>query len=174
LRCPPTTSLGRWFDAAAALLGVRDETRYEGQAAMELEGLAARYGTVPPLTGGWRIAGGVLELAPLLPALLDCDDPAYGAALFHATLAAALADWAAAAVDGENGPKIALGGGCAMNAIIAVALRRHLVARGIDLLEAQRVPPNDGGLALGQAWVARRLVATGCRGENRASGSNGA
>jgi hydrogenase maturation protein HypF len=174
LRCPPTTSLGRWFDAAAALLGVRDETRYEGQAAMELEGLAARYGTVPPLTGGWRIAGGVLELAPLLPALLDCDDPAYGAALFHATLAAALADWAAAAVDGENGPKIALGGGCAMNAIIAVALRRHLVARGIDLLEAQRVPPNDGGLALGQAWVARRLVATGCRGENRASGSHGA
>ena len=169
LHCPPTTSLGRWFDAAAALLGVRDQTRYEGQAAMELEGLAARHGPVPPLADGWRIDHGVLDLAPLLPALLDCDDPAFGAALFHATLAAALADWAAAAVDGENDRKIALGGGCAMNALVAASLRRHLAGRGIDLLEAQRAPPNDGGLALGQAWVARRLVVAGCRGENRVS-----
>jgi len=160
LRCPATTSLGRWFDVAAALLGLRDETRYEGQAAMELEGLAAGYGPLPPLADGWRIAGGTLDLAPLLPALLDCPDPAQGAALFHATLAAALADWAAAAVNGGNDGKIALGGGCAMNALLVDALRGHLAGRGIALLEAQRAPPNDGGLALGQARVAREWMRT--------------
>lgn len=171
LRCPPTTSLGRWFDAAAGLLGVRDLMQYEGQAAMELEGLAARHGPVEPLAGGYALLekGTVLDFSPLLPTLMGCkEDAAYGAALFHATVAAGLAAWVIAAtaetvatpaVNPEKGQKIAIGGGCAMNAVLMTALRKHLEAVGITPLEARQAPPNDGGLALGQAWVARRQSA---------------
>jgi hydrogenase maturation protein HypF len=157
LRCPPTSSLGRWFDAAAGLLGVRDVSRYEGQAAMELEGRAAAHGPVEPLAGGWRIAGDILDFSPLLLALLDCRDAGQGAALFHATIAAGLAEWAMFAVDREKLAKMAVGGGCAANAILLDALRRRLTAAGIEVLEARAVPAGDGGLALGQAWVARRM-----------------
>ena len=155
LHCPPTSSLGRWFDAAAGLLGVRADSRFEGQAAMELEGLAAACGPVAALADGYVIRDGNLDLSPLLPVLLDIDDPARGAALFHATVAAALGDWAALAVDRGKEAKIAVGGGCALNAILMAALRQDLEARGVGLLEARLAPPNDGGLALGQAWVAR-------------------
>ena len=157
LRCPPTSSLGRWFDAAAGILGMRAASCYEGQAAMELEGLATAYGPVAPLADGWCMRDGVLDFSPLVPALLDCDDMAYGAALFHTTLAAGLAEWTLAAVDREKVAKIAVGGGCAMNAVLMSALRRHLEAAGVTLLEARQAPPNDGGLALGQGWVARRM-----------------
>lgn len=157
LRCPPTSSLGRWFDAAAGLLGVRDVSHYEGQAAMELEGRAAAHGPVEPLAAGWWIAGGVLDFSPLLPALLDCTDAGQGAALFHATVAAGLAEWAMLAVDREKLAKMAVGGGCAANAILLDALRRHLTAAGIEVLEARAVPAGDGGLGLGQAWIARQM-----------------
>jgi hydrogenase maturation protein HypF len=137
---------------------MRAESRYEGQAAMELEGLAAACGPVAALPGGWNIRYGVLDFSPLVPALLECDDASYGAALFHATLAAGLAEWALVAVDGQKGAKIAVGGGCAMNAVLMSALRGHLDEAGATLLEARQAPPNDGGLALGQGWVARRMV----------------
>lgn len=159
LRCPPTTSLGRWFDAAAGLLGRRDQMQFEGQAAMELEGLAARHGPVAPLPDGYvlREQGRVLDLSPLLPALLASqNDAARGAALFHATLAAGLGAFVVAALERTGGKRVAVGGGCAMNAVLMAGLRRHLLAAGVDLLEARLAPPNDGGLALGQAWVARR------------------
>jgi len=155
LRCPPTSSLGRWFDAAAGILGRRAEARYEGQVAMELEGLAAAHGPVSPLVGGFVLRNGVLDFSPLLPVLLDCDDVSRGAALFHATLAAGLAEWALAAVDREKVAKIAVGGGCAMNAVLMSMLRRRLEGTGVALFEARQAPPNDGGLALGQGWVAR-------------------
>jgi len=176
LRCPPTTSLGRWFDAAAGLLGVRDLMHFEGQAAMELEGLATKYGPVEPLPGGYALLedGKVLDFSPMLSALMGCkDDAAHGAALFHATVAAGLAEWAILTVNRGKEPKmksakIAIGGGCAMNAVLMTALRSHFDAAGIDLLEAHHAPPNDGGLALGQAWVARRIALA----DPQASGEN--
>ncbi|MGE5490414.1 MAG: carbamoyltransferase HypF [Actinomycetota bacterium] len=155
--CPATSSLGRLFDAAAGLLGLRAEARYEGQAAMELEGLAAVHGPVPALEKGAMQTDGVLDFAPLLSFLADCESMTFGAALFHATVAAELADWVAWAAEKTGIRMVACGGGCAMNAVLMTALRGHLEERGIRLLEARRAPPNDGGLALGQGWVARRM-----------------
>ncbi len=157
LRCPPTSSLGRVFDAAAGLLGLRAEARYEGQAAMELEGLAAGHGPAEPLTDGVIRTADRLDFAPLLSFLADCDDAAHGAAVFHATVARGLADWVSAAAQASGLTTVACGGGCAMNAVLMTALRGHLEDAGLKLLEARRAPPNDGGLALGQAWVARQL-----------------
>ena len=155
INCPPTSSLGRLFDAAAGLLGLRAEARYEGQAAMELEGLAAAHGAVTPMPGGMLMGDGIADFTPLLSRLADCTEVPYGAALFHATVAEGLAAWANVAVNREKVDKIVVGGGCAMNAILMSALRQYFEARGVMLFEARLAPPNDGGLALGQGWVAR-------------------
>jgi len=161
VNCPRTSSAGRCFDAAAGLLGVRATMAFEGQAAMLLEGLAAdyasRHGMPPPLAEGWRIKAGELDLRPLLAHLAEegeGGDPARGAARFHATLAAALAAWVVEAAGATGLTTVAAAGGCLLNQVLTQALRQHLAAAGLTLLEARRAPPNDGGLALGQAWVA--------------------
>jgi len=153
LRCPRTTSMGRWFDAVAGLLGVKEVMRFEGQAAMLLEGLAAAHGPVAPWGKGWRLDGHTLDLLPLIGRLLDVDDPAFGAALFHATLAAALADWASAAASSAGSTDVVLSGGCFMNRVLAADVERRLRASGLAVFEACELPPNDGGIAAGQAWV---------------------
>jgi len=163
VNCPATSSLGRLFDAAAGLLGICGESRYEGEAAMVLEGLAAGHGPVPPWADGYRIdPSGQLDFLPLLSALADsaptAQAAAQGAALFHATVAAGLAAWAAAVGEARGLKQLALSGGCAMNRVLATALTAHLTTRGITLLQARQAPPNDGGLALGQALVARRTM----------------
>jgi len=159
INCPPTSSLGRIFDAAAALLGVRAVAAYEGQAAMLLEGLAESVWSsmhTKPMAGGWRIApGNRLDLLPLLALLADAPDPALAAARFHATLAEALAEWVIFTARDHGIATIALGGGCFLNAILARELVARLEAAGLQTLAARQLPPNDGGLALGQAWVAR-------------------
>jgi hydrogenase maturation protein HypF len=160
--CPPTSSCGRWFDAAAGLLRIRPVMAFEGQAAMLLEGLAAgwneAHGAVAPLADGWKIdTDDTLSLIPLMAALADIGeggDPAHAAALFHATLAAALVEWLSVAAEREKIDTIALGGGCFLNRVLAQDVRRCLVAAGLKVLEARQVPPNDGGLSLGQAWIA--------------------
>ncbi|HUK03898.1 MAG TPA: carbamoyltransferase HypF [Burkholderiales bacterium] len=157
-QCPPTSSAGRWFDAAAGLLGVRETSAFEGQAPMLLEGLAEQHGAVAPLQGAWRIDGGNLDPLALLAHLAECDDAARGAALFHATLAAALADWAVRAARAEAISTVALGGGCFANRLLSGALRDRLAAAGLTVLEARQAPPNDGGLALGQAAAAAALA----------------
>ena len=159
---PVTTSAGRWFDAAAALLGVREVTAFEGQAAMQLEALAAGFGTVAPDRSLWRIGpDGTLDLLPLAARLADTQDAASGAALFHATLIAALAEWVLAAAAREGLATVALGGGCFVNAILSQGLRQALAGGGLTVLEAREAPANDGGIALGQAWVALRRLGSG-------------
>jgi len=152
VNCPSSSSLGRWFDAAAGLLGVRRTMAYEGQAAMLLEGMAERYGEMLPLDRGWTVSAGRLDLTPLLAALADETNPGRGAAVFHATLAAALADWVRGFAG--DGAKILGAGGCFMNQVLVRGLRSRLATHGLTLVEAMRLPPNDGGLSLGQAWVA--------------------
>jgi hydrogenase maturation protein HypF len=159
---PPTSSMGRWFDAAAGLLGVADRNAFEGQAAMLLEGLAHRHGPIEPCEAAWSIGPGLgeLDLAPLLERLADEPDAARGAALFHATLAEALSNWVIAAARERGLADVALGGGCLLNRVLADALNARLRRAGLRVLEAAQAPPNDGGLALGQAWAAMQQLRT--------------
>ncbi len=157
--CPPTSSLGRIFDAAAALLGVRALSAFEGQAAMLLEGLAERHGAAAPPAGGWSLGpDGSLDLLPLLAALADAEDRGQAAAQFHAAVAAALADWVIGAARGQDLATVALSGGCFVNDLLTRALLSRLESAGLRVLTARQLPPNDGGLSLGQAWVARQTL----------------
>ncbi len=164
LNCPATSSAGRLFDAVAGLLGVLDIQSYEGQAAMLLEGLAERHGPVAPLAGGYILGDdGMLDFHPLLSAMTDCRDAALGASLFHATLAEGLAQWVTVAAERYEITTVALGGGCFLNGVLSQALAQRLALRGLIVLAARQSPTNDGGIALGQAWVALNQLAQGTR-----------
>ena len=155
LHAPPTTSAGRCFDAAAGLLGIQPVAAFEGQAAMRLEGLAERHGEAAPLADGWRLVDDrVLDLRRLFAYLADAHDPQMAAAVFHATLAQGLAEWAIAAARSTGVGRVALGGGCWLNRVLSLAVEHRLRAAGLQVWQAREWPPNDGALSLGQAWVA--------------------
>jgi hydrogenase maturation protein HypF len=151
-----TPSMSCYVNAAAGLLGVCSSQDFEGQAAMLLEGLAEQHGEVAAIDGGWRIENGCLNLLPLFAVLADEKNAGRGAALFHATLVAALAEWVAALA--PNARSIVASGACFLDLVLARGLRASLNARGVQLIEARRMPPNDGGLALGQAWLALQYL----------------
>jgi hydrogenase maturation protein HypF len=156
---PLTTSLGRVFDAASALAGVRLVQHYEGQAAMELEALVVR----PRVGAGlWRIVEGCLVLRPLFAALIaenlrGCE----AAELFHGTLIAALDAWIAESAAAQGLTQIALGGGCLMNCVLADGLAAALRARGLAVFLPRAAPANDAGVSLGQAAFAHALSRSG-------------
>jgi hydrogenase maturation protein HypF len=154
---PVTSSAGRLFDAVAGLLGTSAVQDYEGQAAMELE---ARVRRVRIARAGWTIDDdGVVSLLPLLELLaspgLDATD---GAELFHGTFAAAMVDLVARTAQARGLGAVALGGGCFLNRILTEQIAAGLLAVGIQPLTARAVPPNDGGLSLGQAWIAAGIL----------------
>ena len=160
LNTPLASSMGRLFDAAVAVLGVRTTSQYEGQAAMELEALA---GTRPatPLPFAVRPGpDGIAELdpLPLLVALGEArargGDPAELAAVFHESVAAAAAQLAARAAGEAGLDVVALGGGCFQNARLLSSLKRRLRRRGLQVLVPRRLSPNDGAVSYGQAAVA--------------------
>jgi hydrogenase maturation protein HypF len=158
VHCPPTSSVGRLFDAVASLTGVRHRCSFEGQAAMELE-FAARdahdrgeYRWDPDATGlriDWEpMARDIIaDLASGVPAPVV-------AARFHNTLAGMIA--AVAVRTGER--RVALTGGCFQNRILCETAIRRLKEAGFSVYWHQRVPPNDGGISLGQALAARDSV----------------
>jgi hydrogenase maturation protein HypF len=150
-----TTSLGRLFDAVAALLGVREVQDYEGQAAMELEALVDG---PEVLDGGWKLEDGVLSFAPLLNHIARFrPDARLGASLFHGTLIDGLAALAADGASRTGTATVVLGGGCMMNRVLAEGLTAALAVLGHKPLMARRLPPNDGGLSYGQVALARQL-----------------
>lgn len=147
-----TSAAGRWFDAAAGLLGICHRARYEGEAPMLLESLVKHCRTLPD---GFDLKDGVLDFRPLLSALLDIDDPQLGAELVHGTFLDGLAAWVIAAARQSGVKTVALSGGCFLNGHLFVQLPDRLRDAGLTVLLPRQVPPNDGGLSLGQAWVAR-------------------
>ncbi len=169
--CVPTSSMGRLFDAVSSLLGLRHDATYEAEAAMELQWAAEAAMARGPGTS-WRYgfsltqsATGIeLEPAPVLRALLA--DLRAGVAVdaiaagFHTAVAVAVGD-AASAVRARTGLEtVALSGGVFQNTLLAGLARRELESRRFTVLTHRHVPPNDGGLALGQAVVAAARAAT--------------
>ena len=153
-KAPMTTSLGRLFDAVSALLGFPQRQDFEGQAAMRLEALALEPRSMP---GGFILRDGVVDFSGLLAHLIDARPSVEeGAALLHGTLIAGIGEWIAAAA--RPGEKIALSGGCMMNRVLAEGLAETLRAKGFRPLLARKIPPNDGGLSLGQAALARAAL----------------
>jgi hydrogenase maturation protein HypF len=162
LNCPRTSSMGRVFDAAAGLLGLCRKMEFEAQAAIALEQAAMRHinahGWPPALQHGWRItADGQLDLLPLLAHLADERNAEYGAAMFHATLVAALVDWVRQTSLQTGIATIACGGGCFFNKLLTTGLCEQFDGIGLTMLSAQTVLPGDTAIALGQAWVAAGL-----------------
>lgn len=153
INTPLTSSCGRLFDAVSSLLGVNNISQYEGQAAMQLESLV----TNPEiLSKGWQIEGGCFSMLPTLAHLLDVD-PVRGANLFHGTLIAGIVEWVLAAAERMSIDVILLSGGCFLNKVLAEGLIKMLTQNGLKPILSQQVPPNDGGISLGQAWIAGRI-----------------
>lgn len=166
IQSPLTSSVGRLFDAFAALTGVRQVMTYEGQAAAELEALAEREresADAPALPFALRERRGLLEIdwQPALEAALQRRAAGAGASAiahaFHAGLAATIT-----AVARRSGlARVTLSGGCFQNALLTERTVAALTAAGLEPLWHERVPPNDGGLALGQAlWSCWQMRAT--------------
>jgi hydrogenase maturation protein HypF len=158
VNAPLTSSAGRLFDAAAAILDVRDEISYEGQAAIELEQLAdpaetgAYHASIEPsepfrANGADLIAAAVEDLAAGVPRQVI-------AARFHHGLAALIQDGCVLSRERHGLSTVALSGGVFQNLFLLREAITRLEAQGFTVLTHSRVPCNDGGISLGQAVVA--------------------
>jgi hydrogenase maturation protein HypF len=158
VNAPVTSSAGRLFDAVAALLGVRDAINYEGQAAVELEQLAdpAEQGAYPAaITGGnpLRVAGADLVRAAAED-LLTGVPPRVIAARLHNGVAAMISRACLLLRERSGLGTVALSGGVFQNLLLLNGVVQLLEHDGFRVLVHARVPPNDGGISLGQAAVA--------------------
>jgi hydrogenase maturation protein HypF len=159
---PVTTSAGRLFDAVAALLGIRSVCSFEGQAAMMVEfraerGVDDRYEFA--LSGGEPL---VLDWEPLFREIMRDRDAGVPAgvicARFHNTLAETILEVAKR----TGASRVALTGGVFQNRYLTERAFRRLEEEGFRPFTHQRVPPNDGGIALGQVLVAAARIDKGC------------
>jgi hydrogenase maturation protein HypF len=164
LNTPPTSSLGRLFDAVAALLGLRTEVVYEGQAAIELETFAQpdRQSYPFALRGESPV---LLDVLPTFRALVS--DLQKGVSLqrvagrFHTTIAELLLAGCLRAREQSGLHIVALSGGVFQNRLLLELVIARLQARGFQVYTNRQVPPNDGGLSLGQAAIAAARLRAG-------------
>jgi hydrogenase maturation protein HypF len=158
LNSPLTSSMGRLFDAAAALIGVRCDAIYEGQPAIELEAIAD-----PSEAGAYRFdligaAPVVIDPEPVVRDLLD--DLAAGAhpsvmsARFHRAVVDVSVRVARDACAETGTRHVACSGGVFMNRLLLSGVGRGVEDAGLDLLAHRELPVNDGGISYGQAVVA--------------------
>ena len=151
INSPLTSSAGRMFDAVASLIGLRQRIGFEGQAAMQLEFIADR--TVAdgyPFSVDRTNGTAVIDPAEMMRAILrDREENVPNSAIasrFHNTMAEIMV--AIAKLAGEE--KIALSGGCFQNKLLTELAVTRLRSEGFKVYWHQRIPPNDGGIALGQ------------------------
>lgn len=180
INSPRTSSMGRLFDAAAAILGTCDKATYEGEPAIELEAAAWRAFSSESACSTGNMASfsvtessrpddcHVLNSRPLFEALLEgirTGVPAGKLALdFHVTIARASARIASEICVREDLDTVALSGGVFMNRLLLQLLTHELKDAGLAVLAPHAVPVNDGCIAYGQAAIARvRLAQTASR-----------
>jgi hydrogenase maturation protein HypF len=158
LNAPPTSSLGRLFDGIAALLDIRYHASFEGQAAMALEMSAD-----PAAVGGYEIEWSLDDIRQIRPApiirgvvrdRLAGVAPAAISGKFHNTLIRLFTELCTEIRRATGLGRVVMSGGAFQNAILLEGLTRALAREGFTVSNHARVPPNDGGLAIGQAMVA--------------------
>jgi hydrogenase maturation protein HypF len=154
LNSPPTSSTGRLFDAVSSIIGVRHEVNYEGQAAIELEAMAD-----PSESGVYTFGvGEAIDASPLIRAavkdLRSGVRPAIIAARFHNGVAAMICDVCCRMRERHGLGQVALSGGVFQNVTLLDKTLPLLREAGFEVLTHRLAPPNDGGIALGQAMVA--------------------
>ncbi|MEU9303616.1 carbamoyltransferase HypF [Streptomyces sp. NPDC048269] len=173
LNCAATSSMGRLFDAVSSLTGVCHRSGYEAQAAIELEsaaltasaapaGPAYAFGLREPVDGAAHPV--TADPAPVLAAVVADVRAGVPAALiarrFHAAVAALVGTLCGLARERHGLDTVALSGGVYANTLLSSECARTLRERGFTVLRHTRVPPNDGGLSLGQLMVAAAVHAT--------------
>ncbi|HEX9107762.1 MAG TPA: hypothetical protein VF832_11050, partial [Longimicrobiales bacterium] len=159
INAPDTSSCGRLFDGVSALLGVCTRAAYEGEPAVRLEAVADPATTSSYPFGIERMEGvRVIDPAPAFAALWQDSQRALPLPAIAAAFHNGIAEVTAAVCDEvrvETGiERVCLSGGCFQNALLTDRLQQRLRARGFSVYTQRIVPPNDGGLALGQAAVA--------------------
>ncbi|HTI74579.1 MAG TPA: carbamoyltransferase HypF [Mycobacterium sp.] len=159
--CVPTTSMGRLFDAVASLLAVRHHIDYEGQAAIELEALAeSAAGTGAIVLRLTVDAEGIIDPAPMIAMMVDAlragADTAVLALAFHHAVAVAVRD--VVCLVAQDTRTVGLTGGVFQNVLLLRGCRQLLEDAGFAVLTHRIVPPNDGGLALGQAAISTLMA----------------
>ncbi|HEU5218368.1 MAG TPA: hypothetical protein VFU23_06905, partial [Gemmatimonadales bacterium] len=166
INAPVASSMGRLFDAVAAIIGLRRTASYEGQAAMELEALAGSRPATESLSRFCEQDGRlVLDPLPLLAELgarsRRGENPADLAADFHASIAWATAMIVRRIAKAEGLRTIVLCGGTFQNARLLESLTNRLEHAGLRVLSARSLPPNDGAISYGQAAIGAALLAAG-------------
>jgi hydrogenase maturation protein HypF len=161
INAPMSSSCGRLFDAVAAMLGLRQRASYEGQAALELEMSADPHANqLLPYEllneGGQIIFDPLLMVRDIFEQQKQGADPATLAGRFHASLAAMTLDVCEELRSRTALQRIVLSGGVFQNCLLTEMTLARLEDSGFEVLMHSLVPPNDGGLALGQASVAAR------------------
>jgi hydrogenase maturation protein HypF len=152
INCPVTSSVGRLFDAAAALIGIADYSSYEGHAAMRLEAMGTS-GAEPITLPIAKNAEGVIisDWSPLLPFLMDAKlSSAEQSSVLHASLAATIADQAKAVREQYGINRIGLTGGVFQNRLLTEQTLSTLEKLGFDIYLHENIPSGDGGISFGQ------------------------
>ncbi|MCK4988277.1 MAG: carbamoyltransferase HypF, partial [Desulfobacterales bacterium] len=158
VNCPRTSSLGRLFDGVAAIVGIRNQVNFEGQAAMELEMLAAD--DADSMYDFEWVSGDSIQIlpAPIIRGVVQ--DVQNGLSIaeigikFHKTLIALFTEICAGVRRDCDLNRVVLSGGCFQNSILLTGMIHELASRDFEVFAHRRVPTNDGGIALGQAVVA--------------------
>ncbi len=157
--CTPTTSMGRLFDAVSSLLDVRHAVDYEAQAAIELEALA-KPALAWPAEVGWDGNRVIIDPSGWLRLAMVAGSAGEAAYAFHSGVAEAVVESARLVRQRFGDMAVGLTGGVFGNLLLTELCARGLQEAGFEVLLHRLVPPNDGGLALGQVCVAGALLGT--------------